>query len=208
MVNSLENLREADEPASAGHVQRPMFAATEQTGGGDDDARYVLFEQAPLTGDWILQGATTRTLYADWCALKNDQNLPLLDDFDSAAREQYLQYAVVHLIHSKDPYVFDVAFVGEEVSRLLGMSRHRRLLTEDTDSLNSADAYKRLSDAAAYRHPHFAVKTLGWQGRDLTKYEVLILPFGRKDTAGTAATITVMSFSSGFDPKYWLNAGV
>ena len=188
--------------------KRPIFAATADASADHGGSQYVLFEQAPLTGDWILQGATTKALYADWLALKKVDGLPLIDDLDHARHAELLQYAVAHLVHSDNPYKFEVAFVGEECARILGMERERKVLEANSTSLNASDAYKRLADSVAYRHPHFAVKTLGWQGRNLTKYEVLILPYGREGALGTAVTLSVMSFSSGFDTKYWLNSGV
>ncbi|MEM7424601.1 MAG: hypothetical protein AAF441_00790 [Pseudomonadota bacterium] len=187
---------------------RPVFAARSDAAQSAGDGRYVLFEQAPLTGDWILQGAATKALFTDWVSLRKTDGLPLLSDFDASRHGSLMQFAVGHLVRSRQPLVFEVAFVGEECARILGMSRERRLLEAESDSLNTADAYKRISDAAAYRHPHFAVKTLGWQGRDLTKYEVLILPYGQDGVEGTAATLSVMSFSSGFDASYWLTGGV
>ncbi len=88
------------------------------------------------------------------------------------------------------------------------MSRERRILEPGSTAINSEDVYKRLADACAYKHPHFCVKTLGWQGRNLTKYEVLLLPFGEYGIDGAAAVFSIMSFSSGFDSKYWLVGGM
>ena len=185
-----------------------MFSTKTEGPAGPDQGRYVLFEQAPLTGDWILQGAATKALYSDWKSLPRENGLPCLSSFDAKQHGALMQFAVGHLVQSRDPLSFEVVYVGEECARMLGMSRERRILSDGSESLNSADVYKRLSDAAAYLQPHFVVKTLGWQGRELTKYEVLILPFGKEGVVGAAATLSVMSFSSGFDSKYWLNGGI
>ena len=136
------------------------------------------------------------------------KGLPLLSDFDAGAYADYMQFAVIHTVKSKNPYEFEVGFVGDECAIVLGMSRERRVLGPENSSINAEDVYKRLCDAAAYKHPHFCVKTLGWQGRSLTKYEVLLLPFGDADAEGTVVVFSVMSFSSGFDSKYWLIGSV
>ena len=72
----------ADAPA------RPMFTAkaevaSEAAPDSVPASPYVLFEQAPLTGSWILQGTATRALYAAWEGQERVGGLPLLSSFDS-----------------------------------------------------------------------------------------------------------------------------
>lgn len=175
----------------------------------EDDGQYVLFEQAPLTGSWILQGIATKELYSAWEAqISQTKGPPILSEFDLGKYTEFMQYAVVHSVKNKVPYVFEVEFVGYECALILGMSHERRELGPGSTSVNAEDVYKRLSDAVVCKHPHFCVKTLGWQGRSLTKYEVLVLPFGKIDSESTVALFSVMSFSSGFASKYWLVSGV
>lgn len=199
--------------AGADAPVRPIFTAKAETAS---EARpdsvpaspYVLFEQSPLTGSWILQGAATREIYAAWEAQERVGGLPLLSDFDSHGKSGLLPFMVIHQVHRREPHTFEMVYAGREVATIMGMSRERRMLEPGPDAANTSDVYARLHDVAVNRHPHFCVKTLGWQGRDLTKYEVLLLPFGEVGHDGTVAIVNVMSFSSGFDSKYWLISSV
>ncbi len=197
----------ADAPA------RPMFTAkaevaSEAAPDSVPASPYVLFEQAPLTGSWILQGTATRALYAAWEGQERVGGLPLLSSFDSTGVADKLPFMVIHQVHRSAPYAFEMVYAGRECATIMGMSRERRMLQPGPDAANTCDVYARLHDVSVNRHPHFCVKTLGWQGRDLTKYEVLLLPFGEMGHDGTVAIVNVMSFSSGFDSKYWLISSV
>ena len=102
-----------------------MFTEKASTAEADHSAdtsgQYVLFEQAPLTGEWILQGAATKTLYSAWETLAaQSKGLPLLSAFDAGKYADYMQYAVVHGVKSKNPYEFEVGFVGDECAIVLG----------------------------------------------------------------------------------------
>lgn len=192
---------------------RPIFTAkavaSAETGAHAAPAsQYVLFEQSPLTAGWILQGAATRNLYSVWEQLDSVDGLPMLSAFDTSAVEGMLPYMVIHQVHGCEPYAFEMVYAGSECAAIMGMSRERRTLEPGPDAGNVSDVYARLLDVSVNRHPHFCVKTLGWQGRDLTKYEVLLLPFGEMGFNGPVAILSVMSFSSGFDPKYWLVSGI
>ncbi len=192
---------------------RPMFTARADAAPGADTgaqpaSQYVLFEQAPLTGSWILQGAATQQVYAAWESQKRDLGLPLLSTFDTSALEEMLPYMVIHQVRREECFAFEMVYAGVEVATITGISRERRILKSDAAGPNVSDVYARLMDVTLNTHPHFCVKTLGWQGRDLTKYEVLMLPFGEAGIEGTVAVVNVMSFSSGFDSKYWLTSGV
>ena len=190
-----------------------MFTAK----AGDDAAassdaapasQYVLFEQAPLVGNWILQGAATQQVFAAWDGQRQEQCLPLLSQFDTSGLEDMLPYMVIHQVRQREPHAFEMVYAGREVATIMGISRERRLLQADASGPNVSDVYTRLHDVCLNSHPHFCVKTLGWQGRDLTKYEVLMLPFGEDGVHGTVAVVNVMSFSSGFDSNYWLISDV
>ena len=192
---------------------RPIFTAKagSQSEAGSDAkpaSPYVLFEQSPLTGSWILQGAATRKLYDAWESQARVDGLPLLSAFDTSQVEDMLPFMVIHQVRGCDPYTFEMVYAGQECATIMGMSRERRTLQPDPDAANISDVYTRLLDVSVNRHAHFCVKTLGWQGRDLTKYEVLMLPFGEAGYFGPVAILNVMSFSSGFDSKYWLVSGI
>ncbi len=210
MSNSSAELK--DMPGDDAPV-RPMFTAKAGTGSGVSSetkpaSPYVLFEQSPLTGSWILQGAATRELFSIWENLEQRDGLPLLSSFDSSAVEGMLPFMVIHQVHRREPYAFEMIYAGSECATIMGMSRERRMLNPGPDAENVSDVYARLLDVSVNRHPHFCVKTLGWQGRELTKYEVLLLPFGEQGYDGPVAILNVMSFSSGFDSKYWLVSGI
>ena len=190
-----------------------MFTAMADSGPAGNayastDSPYVLFEQAPLTGEWMLQGAATRTFYQAWVQQAQNGVLPLLGDLDTGAASALLPYLVIHRVCRSDPVTFEMVYAGLECATVLGISREPRVLAPDPDEDNLNDVYARLSDVWRQGHPHFCVKTLGWQGRDLTKYEVLLLPYGEAGADGPVAIFNVMSFSSGFDSKYWLVSGV
>ena len=190
-----------------------MFAAKAEAAPGSASERvqpsqYVLFEEAPLTGSWILQGATTRELYAAWKRQGRVNGLPLLGEFNAEVASDKLPFMVIHRVHRRRDLAFELVYAGGEVSTITGMSREPRMLNPDPDALNAKDVHARLMDVTVNQHPHFCVKTLGWQGRDMTKYEALLLPFGEAGFDGVVAVLSVMSFSSGFDPKYWLSPGV
>ncbi len=192
---------------------RPMFTAkadlaSDISAETAPASQYVLFEQSPLTGSWILQGAATRKLYSIWEQQDRVDGLPLLSAFDTPAVEDMLPFMVIHQVHRCEPDAFEMVYAGSECATIMGMSRERRTLKPGSDAANVSDVYARLLDVSVNRHPHFCVKTLGWQGRDLTKYEVLLLPFGEVGFEGPVAILNVMSFSSGFDSKYWLVSGI
>ncbi|NNF78317.1 MAG: PAS domain-containing protein [Rhizobiales bacterium] len=204
---ALKDISDDDAPV------RPMFTAKAGTSAGaaadtKPASPYVLFEQSPLTGSWILQGAATRELFKLWKKQERVNGLPLLSAFDGSRVENMLPFMVIHQVHRRDPYTFEMVYAGSECATIMGMSRDRRTLQPDPDAVNISDVYARLLDVSINKHAHFCVKTLGWQGRDLNKYEVLLLPFGEAGFDGPVAILNVMSFSSGFDSKYWLVSGV
>ncbi len=190
---------------------RPMFTARADPAPGSDEtsepaSQYVLFEQSPITGNWMLQGAATRKLHCLWEQQVRVDGLPLLSSFESSGTADMLPFVVIHQVHRASQFKFEVVYVGTECSEIIGMGRDPRMLTPGPDAENTNDVLARLIDVAENQHPHFCVKTLGWQGRDLTKYEALLLPFGEVGFDGVVAIVTVLSFSNGFDPKCWLNS--
>lgn len=192
---------------------RPMFTAkadmvSDINAETAPASQYVLFEQSPLTSGCILQGAATRGLFAIWEQQERVNGLPLLSAFDTVMVEDLLPSMVIHQVHRREPYVFEMVYAGIDCAKIMGMSRERRVLQPSPDAANVSDVYARLLDVVENGHPHFCVKTLGWQGRDLTKYEVLLLPFGEVGFDGPVAILNVISFSSGFDSKYWLDSNV
>ncbi|MEM8686660.1 MAG: hypothetical protein AAGF81_04995 [Pseudomonadota bacterium] len=170
-------------------------------------SQYVLFEEAPLTGSQILQGAATRDFYAMWERQARVNGLPLLGEFDAEAASDKQPFLVIHRVHRRGDLAFELVYAGGEVSTIIGMSRKPRMLKPGPDSINTNDVHARLMDVTLNLHPHFCVKTLGWQGRDMTKYEVLLLPFGEAGFEGAVAVMSVMSFSSEFDPRFWRSPG-
>lgn len=190
-----------------------MFAAKADTAPGATSelvppSQYVLFEEAPLSGSWILQGGTTRKFYAAWDQQGRVNGLPLLGEFDAERNSDMLPFMVIHRVHRRGDLAFELVYAGGEVSTIMGMSREPRMLKPGPDAINTNDVHARLMDVTLNQHPHLCVKTLGWQGRDMTKYEALLLPFGEAGIDGVVAVLTVMSFSGGFDSKYWRSSGV
>ncbi len=178
-------------------------AATEATSELVPPSQYVLFEAAPLTGSWMLQGTATREFYATWEQHGRVNGLPLLGEFDAEAASDKLPYMIIHRVHRRSSPAFELVYAGGEVSTIMGMNRKPRMLEPGPDAVNTNDVHARLMDVTLNEHPHFCVKTLGWQGRDMTKYEVLLLPFGEAGFNGVVAVMSVLSFSSNFDPKLW-----
>lgn len=190
---------------------RPMFTARADRSPESDEksnpaSQYVLFEQSPITGNWMLQGASTRKLHALWEQQERVAELPVLSSFRSSDAADILPFMIIHQVHRAPHFQFEVDYVGAECAEIVGMSRERRMLASGPDQANTNDVLTRLLDVAENQHPHFCVKTLGWQGRDMMKYEALLLPFGEVGFDGVVAIVSVLSFSNGFDPKCWSNS--
>ncbi|MEM8645575.1 MAG: hypothetical protein AAGF86_04445 [Pseudomonadota bacterium] len=162
-----------------------------------------MFEKAPVTGSCVLQGAATREFYTTWEQRSQVTGLPLLGELDADATADKLPFMVIHRVHRRGRLEFELVYAGGEVSSIMGMSREPRMLKPGPDAVNTNDVHARLMDVTLNEHPHLCVKTLGWQGRDMTKYEVLLLPFGEVGFDGVVAIMSVMSFSSSFDPSFW-----
>lgn len=189
---------------------RPMFAAKHAGDpAGDADAapesQYVLFEQAPLRGPAVLQGAATRKLHTLWARQDRTHGLPVLSAFDSSHAADMLPYLVIHQVHYEAACEFELVYAGQKCCEIMGMSPTKRRLKPTAGASNTSDVHARLLDVVRHQHPHFCVKTLGWQGRDMTKYEALLLPFGEEGFEGVVAILSVLNFSSNFDPKYWMS---
>ncbi len=185
-----------------------MFAAKASlTSDNPADAppasQYVLFEQSPLTDGRILQGAATRAVFAAWERQERLRGLPLLSGFETSGVQDMLPSMVIHQVHRGEPYGFEMVYAGADCARSMNMSRERRVLKPDPESANTSDVYARLLDVSVNRSAHFCVKSLGWQGQGLTKYEALLLPFGEEGFEGPVAIVSVLSFSSRFDSKVW-----
>lgn len=192
---------------------RPMFTARHPDGpepvaNDAPPSQYVLFERAPLRESRILQGAATRKLFALWGRQDTQAGLPLLSAFDSSGAADMLPFVVIHQVHRDVPSKFELVYAGRECCAIMGMSEAPRILEPGPDAINVNDVHSRLLDVVTHQHPHFCVKTLGWQGYDMTKYEALLLPFGEEGFDGVVAILSVLSFSNNFDPKIWMNSDV